>query len=181
MLDVCGIAKDVLLLTKEHFQGLQFMLRQATIGEPAMGNKITAYDRYRKKLKKETIKCLKGLKWMKSKAITLKLPLKEQNLTLVLDVLREVKVTSISMVESLLSLICSPQLDQKSSKRSFASRIVRVNVQSLVDVHDETVLRSANKRLEGVGMAIEDLEEEMECMFRCLIHTRVLLLNLLTN
>jgi hypothetical protein len=49
------------------------------------------------------------------------------------------------------------------------------------DIFDAMMLQSAKKRLAGVQIAIEDLEVELECMFRRLIHTRVLLLNILTN
>lgn len=182
MLEVCAISKDVLLLIKEHLQELQFTLRRASIGDPGIEGKITAYNCYRKKLKKDTLKCLKWLKGMKSKTITLDPPiLKEQKLVLDVDVLREVRMTSISIVESLLSLISTPWLDSKSGKWSFTSKLVRVSLQASTDIYDAMVLQSANKRLAGVQMAIEDLEVELECMFRRLIHTRVLLLNILTN
>ncbi|OIW01877.1 hypothetical protein TanjilG_31059 [Lupinus angustifolius] len=179
MLEVCGISKDVLLLIKEHLQQLQFTLRRASIGEPGTEEKISEYNCYRKKLKKDTLKCLKCLKGMKSKATTLDHPFEEQKLMVVVDVLREVRMTSISIVESLFSLISTPWLDSKSGKWSFTSRLM--NLQSSNDIYDVIALQSANKRLLGVQMAIEDLEVELECMFRRLIHTRVLLLNILTN
>lgn len=189
ILEVCGISKDVLLLVKEHLQELQFTLRRASIGEPGIEEKITAYNCYRKKLKKETLKCLKWLKGGMKKSetvITNMNPpiMKEEQikLALVVDVLREVRVTSVSIVESLLSLISTPWLDSTKSsgtKRSFfVSMFVPVSLQNSDDI---MVLQSANKRLAGVQMAIEDLEVELECMFRRLIHTRVLLLNILTN
>ncbi|CAL0318528.1 unnamed protein product [Lupinus luteus] len=179
MLEVCGISKDVLLLIKEHLQQLQFTLRRASIGEPGIEDKISEYNCYRKKLKKDTLKCLKCLKGMKSKTTTLDHPFEEQKLMVVVDVLREVRMTSISIVESLFSLISTTWLDSKPGKWSFTSKLM--NLQSSNDIYDVMVLQSANKRLLGVQMAIEDLEFELECMFRRLIHTRVLLLNILTN
>ncbi|TKY69087.1 hypothetical protein E2542_SST05351 [Spatholobus suberectus] len=101
MLEVCGISKDVLLLVKEHLQELQFTLRRASIGDPGTEEKITTYNCYRKKLKKETLKCLKWLKGMKSQTVTMLPPMNEQKLVLVVDVLREVRMTSICIVESL--------------------------------------------------------------------------------
>ncbi|RDX77685.1 hypothetical protein CR513_42150, partial [Mucuna pruriens] len=173
MLEVCGISKDVLLLVKEHLQELEFTLRRASIGDPGIEEKITAYNCYRKKLKKETLKCLKWLKGMKSQTVTMQPPMNEQKLVLVVDVLREVRVTSICIVESLLSLVSSPWLDSKSGKRSFTSKLVRVNLHSSgYRIHDAMVLQSTNKKLSGVRMAIEDLEVELDCMFRRLIHTR---------
>jgi hypothetical protein len=183
MLDVCGISKDVLLLVKEQLQDLQFTLRRVCIGEPDIGGKIAAYNHYRKKLKKETLKCLNSLKGMKNKKpiASDRLSPIDDNLKVVVDVLKEVRVTTISIVESLLSLISIPWLDQKTAKRSFASRFMRASGQCLYDICDVMAVQSANKRLEAVEIAIEDLEAELECMFRRLIQTRVSLLNILTN
>ncbi|KAI4317013.1 hypothetical protein L6164_024927 [Bauhinia variegata] len=182
MLDVCGLSKDVLLLVKEHLQDLRFTLRRASInGESDIGDKITAYICYRKKLKKETVKCLNCLKRMKSKTMISDLAITEQNLMLVADVLR-VRMTSTCIVESLVPLVSRPWLDHKSGKKSAASKLVGVSGRTMTmdDIYDVVVLQSANKRLEGVRIAIEHLELEFECMFRRLIHTRVLLLSILT-
>lgn len=185
MLDVCGISKDVLLLVKEHLQDLQFTLRRVSkSADSDIGDKIAAYNRYRKKLKKETFKCLHSLKAMKVKSVItsgMETTAGDHNLRVVVDVLREVRVTAISAVESLLSLISIPWLDRKSSKGSFPSMFMRSSSQDLYDFCDEMAVQSANKRLEAVEIAIEDLEVELECIFRRLIQTRVSLLNILTN
>ncbi|KAF5462196.1 hypothetical protein F2P56_018224 [Juglans regia] len=184
LLDVCGTSKDVLLLVKEQLQDLHFTLRRIScIGEPDIGSKIAAYNLYRKKLKKETLKCLNSLKGMKNKSIIIAPDLSaiDDNLKLVVDVLKEVRETTVSMVESLLSLISIPWLDRKSSKASFASKFVRFSGQSFYDIYDVMALQSANKRLEAAEIAIEDLEAELEFMFRRLIQTRVSLLNILTT
>ena len=176
MLDVCGISKDVLLLVKQHLQDLQLTLRR--VGESDVGDKFSAYNNYRKKLKKETVKCLNSLKGMKIKSIISEIMPVDHNLTVVVDVLREVRVTTMSTVESLLSLIAIPWLDRKSSKGSFASKLMRTSQSCLYDICD---VQSANKRLEAVEITLEYLEVELECMFRRLIQTRVALLNILTN
>ncbi|XVE56257.1 hypothetical protein DITRI_Ditri03aG0223900 [Diplodiscus trichospermus] len=185
MLDVCGISRDVLLLVKQHVQDLQFTLRRVSTDEADIGTKIQVYNRYSKKLKKETLKCLHSLKGMKNnKSITSSdiSPI-DDNLQKVVHVLREVRGTAISVVESLLSLISIPWLEKKSSKGlSFASKFMPSSCQqSFYDISDEMALQCANKRLEAVEITIEDLEAELDCMFRRLIHTRVLLLNILTN
>lgn len=181
MLDVCDISKDVLLLVKEHLQGLQFTLRRVIIGESDISNKIAAYNCYRKKLKKETLKCLHSLRGMKNKSLASDVSPIEPNLVLVVDVLKEVRVTAISIVESLLTLISTPWLERKSAKASFAGKFIRSSEHSLYDISDEMALQSANKRMEAVENAIEVLEIELDCMSRRLIQTRVSLLNILTN
>ncbi|KAK8705729.1 hypothetical protein V6N13_049323 [Hibiscus sabdariffa] len=182
MLDVCGISRDILLLVKEHVQDLQFTLRRVSTEESDIGTKVAVYDQYSKKLKKETLKCLQSLKGMKNKPIAndIVTPI-DNNLSMVVDVLGEVRVTAISVVESLLSLISIPWLERKPAKGYFGSKFMRPSWQRLYDISDEMAVQSANKRLQAVEITIEDLEAELECMFRRLIQTRVLLLNILTN
>ncbi|OAY22540.1 uncharacterized protein LOC110606785 [Manihot esculenta] len=186
MLDVCSISKDVLLLVKEHLLDLQFTLRRKSFShQPNINAKIAAYNHYRKKLKKATLKCLRRVKGMKNKSsvVTSDTSTIDHKLIVVVEVLREVRVITISIVESLLSLISIPWLDQKSSKGSFRSKLFRSGSQKqrLYEICDETALQSANKRLEAVEIAIEDLEAELDCIFRRLIQTRSSLLNLLNN
>ncbi|PPD75525.1 hypothetical protein GOBAR_DD27550 [Gossypium barbadense] len=165
MLDVCGISRDILLLVKEHVQDLQFTLRRVSTDEADIGTKIAVYNRYSKKLKKETLKCLQSTERDEKQA--------HHHL--------EVSATAISVVESLLSLISIPWLERRSSKGYLAAKFMRSSWRRVYDVSDEMAVQSANKRLEAVEITIEDLEAEIECMFRRLIQTRVLLLNILTN
>jgi hypothetical protein len=182
MLDVCGVSKDVLLLVREHLLDLQFTLRRKRVCKQDISTEIAAYNLYRKKLKKGTLKCLKSLKGMTGKSVTSDASHVDHSIVVVVEVLREVSVTAITIVESLLSLVSIPWLEQGSSKGSFIrSTFLRSTGQRLYDFFDETALHSANKRLEAVEIAVEDLEVELECMFRRLIQTRVLLLNILTN
>lgn len=121
------------------------------------------------------MKCLSSLKGIKSDIVVI-----NPNLGLIVDVLKEVRGTTICIVESLLSLVSIAWLDEKSSKGLFGIRRLKVG-QSLYDVCDEIEIQSANKRMEAVENAIEVLEVEIECISRRLIHTRVLLLNILTT
>ncbi|KAJ0026142.1 hypothetical protein Pint_09270 [Pistacia integerrima] len=95
MLEVCGISKDVLLLVKEHLQDLQSTLRRVIIGESDISAKIAAYNRYRKKLKKQTLKCLHSLKGMTNKSITSDIYSVDSKLMVVLDVLKEFLFTKL--------------------------------------------------------------------------------------
>ncbi|XP_021810252.1 uncharacterized protein LOC110753624 [Prunus avium] len=203
MLDVCGISKDVLLMVKEHLQDLQYMLRRVSSDQEAdIDNKMGAYNCYRKKLKQETLKCLNSFKGIKknksSMCICTSQPLLESspiymdhNLRVVVDVLRQVRVTAVSIVETLLSLISIPWLDRKSATNTTKSKFIKAkfmrprwswrNRQRVYGICDATALQSASKRLDAVEIAIQDLESELDCMFRRLIHTRVALLNILTT
>ncbi|PSS18018.1 Lateral signaling target protein [Actinidia chinensis var. chinensis] len=186
MLDTCGATKDVLLLVKDHLQDLQSTFRRVSTGEKKVESKFEAYYLERKKLKKEILKRLSSLKGMK-KSKLMASPM-DRNLGVVVSVLRGVRVTTMAIVESLVSLMSMPSPKRKSKKwifsrksSIFSGKLMRENSISLWRKCDLSVLQSGKERLEAVDNAIEDLEVELECMFRRLIQTRVSLLNILTN
>ncbi|XP_060170926.1 uncharacterized protein LOC132601890 [Lycium barbarum] len=186
MLDVCGTTKDVLLLVKDHVHDLKSTFRRISVGENATTeNKFTPFQCHRKKLKKEMLKRLHSLKGMKNntKCIDSSSSIDDKNnLMVVVNVLREVRVATMSILESLMALMSmpSPNTTRKTSKGYFGSKLLRVNSLSSWEKCDAMTLQCANKRLEAVELAIEDLEGELECIIRRLIRTRVSLLNLLT-
>nr|AAV74227.1 At1g20520 [Arabidopsis thaliana] len=107
--------------------------------------------------------------------------LQDLQLTLlfVAEVLKEVRRAVVTMVESLFSLVCVPWLERKPSIGSFSS-IFTMQFCCFDDAWDEVAMRSASTRLEAAEITVEELEIELECIFRRLIQTRVSLLNILT-
>ncbi|EOA34137.1 hypothetical protein CARUB_v10021639mg [Capsella rubella] len=178
MLDICNVSKDVMTLVKHNLQDLQLVLRGNESSD--VNEKIAAYNRYKNNLKKETLKCLNCLKNMKGSGGRVAMPI-EQNLLFVAEVLEEVRRVVVTMVESLFSLGCIPWLEKRSSKGSLSSIFTIRSSYLLDDVWDETAVQSATTRLEAAEIAIEELEIELEFIFRRLIQTRVSLLNILTN
>ncbi|ESQ34742.1 hypothetical protein EUTSA_v10008670mg [Eutrema salsugineum] len=176
MLDVCNVSKDVMALVRHSLQELQLTLR---CNESNINEKIAAYNRYRKKLKKETLKCLNSLKGIKGGRGATVTPSIEQNLLFVAEVLKEVRRAIMTMVESLFSLVCIPWLERRPSKGSLSS-IFTMRFCCFDDVWDEMAVQSASTRLEAAQIAVEELEIELGCIFRRLIQTRVSLLNILT-
>ncbi|XP_010539805.1 PREDICTED: uncharacterized protein LOC104813759 [Tarenaya hassleriana] len=177
MLDICNVSKDVIFLVKHNLQDLQLTLRG---NESDINEKIAAYNRYRNKLRKETLKCLNCLKGMKKDGEN-RSGMAEQNLLFVAEVLKEVRMAIVSMVESLFSLVCIPWLERRSSKGPLSLSSIFATRSYCNDIWDETAVQSASTRLEAAEIAVEELEIELECIFRRLIQTRVSLLNILTN
>jgi len=182
MLDLCGATRDTILAVKDHFQDLQQIFRRAKIEGSDFDAQISAHGLSRKKLKKGISKCMKDIKGlMKSKYFTSDLSLIDHSLIVVVHVLREVRGATLSILESLTSLIDLPATITvlHSQRSTFASKLMCRGM--LLERCDSMEVRMANTKSEQVQKAIEGVEVELECIIRRLIQTRVLLLNILTN
>lgn len=177
MLDICSVSKDVMTLVKHSLHDLQLTLRGNESSD--VNEKIGAYNQCKNRLKKEILKCLNCLKSMKGSGGG-GMPI-ELNLLFVTEVLNEVRAAVVMMVESLFSLGCIPWLEKRSGKGSLSSIFTTRSSDWSDDIWDETAVQSAATRLEAAEIAVEELEIELESIFRRLIHTRVSLLNILTS
>lgn len=180
MLDSCGNTKDILSLVKGHIQQLQCTFHRASLGESE--NKLSTYCFQRKEFRKQMLKRLKSLKQMKNTT-----PL-DDNLIVVANVLNEVRETIVILLESIMLLMSMPNPNPKTSNMakcngvlSVKMKFTRLNSLSPWEDCDVQEIRSAVERLEAVESAMEDLEVELGCIFKRLMRTRVLLLNILTN
>ncbi|KAH7849631.1 hypothetical protein Vadar_020660 [Vaccinium darrowii] len=99
-LDSCNMARDLLLMTKENVQDLQSVLRRKG-GDLSIERSINAYNSSKKKVKKESAKCLRALKKMEKKYDSCSLS--DANYYYVshlIRVLREVSAATISVLRS---------------------------------------------------------------------------------
>ncbi|XP_027092086.2 uncharacterized protein [Coffea arabica] len=194
MLETCGNTRDVLSFAKDHLHDLQsaFRRRVSIADSSAAGaaNKFSGYSLERKKLKKAMLRRLHSLKEMKNKCIHSSSSSSSDvssslnhNLVAVVNVLRQVRMATMAIVESLMSLMSMPNAKRhsKSNRGFFEARLSRVDsLSSWWENCDTSMLQEASKRMQAVEMAIDDLEEELDCIFKRLIQTRVSLLNILT-
>ncbi|KAG5547563.1 hypothetical protein RHGRI_013301 [Rhododendron griersonianum] len=197
LLDVCATAKDVSSQTKQDLQGLLSILRRRREGDDFSG-----YLNSRKKAKKVIQKSLKDLKSIKTKHTVVALGKSRE----LLDSLNEVEAATIGVFESLLSYISGTKAESRLSVFSFASKLVhRKSVASkdeetksnmfekfdaalhLLTNHktsksDNAVhVENVQTQLGMMESSIQDIEEGLECLFRQLIKTRVILLNTLNH
>ncbi|KAI3797288.1 hypothetical protein L1987_32544 [Smallanthus sonchifolius] len=187
MLDSCGRTKDILFLVKTHIQDLQSTFHQITLGETSSTEKkFVAYHVHRKDLKKQMLKRLKSLKMTKSASMSTRYD--DDNLMVVANVLSEVRETIISLLDSLMLLMSMPNPNPKARKSmnpngfvQVKAKFMRLNSLSPWEKCDTHAVRQAIERLEAVESVVEDLEVELECIFKRWIRTRVLLLNILSN
>ncbi|KAK4429477.1 hypothetical protein Salat_1248200 [Sesamum alatum] len=189
MADSCAAAKDLLLLAKAHLQNLQSAFRRIAASAEASadhaGNSFAPHRLPRKQLKKAILKRLNSLKGMKSTFAAASPPPEDPSLVVVVNLLKEVRATTTLIVRSLLSLIAIPNPDRKpdSGRRDpvFRIKLTRVDSFSVWEKCDVSNIPTMVKRLEEVEVVVEDMEAELERMFRRLISTRASLLNILTS
>ncbi|OMO72162.1 hypothetical protein COLO4_27794 [Corchorus olitorius] len=190
LLDVCNIAKDALLQTKEFTQELQSILRRRR-GVEGLANEVRKYLTSRKAVKKAICKALKNLKHFENKQSTYSCE--------VTSILREVEAVTCSVLESLLSFVSGPASKSKLSRLNPVSKLMHhkkvaseedeENTNEIVNV--EASLRSFVKsenikhvenlqhELQNSESCIQDLEEGLESLFRRMIKARVTVLNIL--
>ncbi|OVA12126.1 Protein of unknown function DUF241 [Macleaya cordata] len=164
---------------KQCVQDLQSSIRRRT-------NEIGAYITSRKKVSKVIRKCLADLKKMDSK---------NNDLVAEISVLREVEATTLAIFESLLFFVSGPKQSSWSlvsklmpNKRvahkgeEETSEVMKVDVALKAFIsHKNIEVNNVQKPLKALEMSLQDLEDGLESVFRCLVKNRVSLLNILNQ
>ncbi|KAI3933902.1 hypothetical protein MKX01_028228 [Papaver californicum] len=167
LLDVCGRIKDVLSMMKQSAQDLQSSIRRKS-------NEFDAYVSSRKKACKDIQKCLSYIKKNNNK-----------HNDIVTDVLTEVEATTLAVFESVLSFLSAPKqrslvskLTTKATTKQVVNEVTKVDVALKSKVIEA---KEVQKPLASLEMNLQELEDGLESVFRCLIKNRVTLLNILNQ
>ncbi|XP_044508829.1 uncharacterized protein LOC123227772 [Mangifera indica] len=189
LLDICGIAKDSLVQTKEAVQGLQSIFRRRRCDDIELISKVKKYLTSRKTVKKTIQKTLKNINQRTS-------PISEEHETSVM--LTEVEAVTFNVIESLFSLISGPRAPSKLSSWSLVSKLMQrkevacketdINEFEKVDaelssiiVHKASGSDNIQNQLKELEFSVQNLEDGVESLSIRLIKTRVSLLNILNN
>ncbi|XP_039134316.1 uncharacterized protein LOC120271702 [Dioscorea cayenensis subsp. rotundata] len=184
LVELCGIIRDTLAVTKEHAQELEMVLRR----KRSMTNesKQQFHIQSDKKTRKSIKNCVKALKQMDGKD--------SDRSSTVSKMFTEAREVTISLLQSVASSLY-PSSAQKTSKWSIVSKALHkkkvvdangINFSfnsiyecvSCKDVDDLRVVKALDE-LTAIMSSLEDLEMELEPLYRRLIRKRVSLLNLL--
>ncbi|KAI3900096.1 hypothetical protein MKW98_000996 [Papaver atlanticum] len=167
LLDVCATIKDVLSMMKQSAQDLQSSIRRRS-------NEFDACMISRKKVCKIIQKCLSDLKKNTNK-----------NNDVVADILTEVEAITLAVFESVLSFLSAPKqrslvskLTTKSATQQVVNEVTKVDVALKSKVIEA---KEVQKPLAALDITLQDLEDGVESVFRCLIKNRVSLLNILNQ
>ncbi|CAA3029960.1 uncharacterized protein LOC111409611 [Olea europaea var. sylvestris] len=179
LVDICGIARDVILLTKESVEELESSLRR--------NRGIDTYMNSRKKIEKNVKKCVKTLKSF-DKCSTLFLK-KDSNLKAVESILKAQRI-GFYVLKSTLTVFASKQkawsLVSKFSRSSQVNsqteeELYALNINKLRKDIDTFSVQTITKQLKESEMIFQELEENLEAFFRRLVKTRVSLLSVFNH
>ncbi|CAN0845534.1 hypothetical protein LINGRAHAP2_LOCUS4141 [Linum grandiflorum] len=195
LLDLCNAAKDALSQMKESVSELQSAIRRR------QGDLVAETKRYlnsRKIVKKAIQKALKGMETKKSTSSNNVESISMKS-TSTVTMLKESEYIVVEVLESLLSFIS--QSNSKSSSWSLVSKLIPAKKNEVAASENEFAQKtqvSANSNefalvdaclktsksseeiqahLKNLQPCVQDLEEGVESLFRCLIKTRASILN----
>ncbi|XP_002510645.2 uncharacterized protein LOC8267882 [Ricinus communis] len=197
LLDVCSTTRDVFSQMKECIQELESSLRRKRTVESSLENEVKAYMTSRKRLNKVISKCFGNLKRMEKNATALPSE-KKSDLTAAVSMLKEVEEISIVVLESLLSFVSPPKTRTRSTGWNAVTKLFQSGRVSCEDANEvekmdaELIvligrkfslvnMQNALKGLEALESSIQEMEEELECVYRRLLKSRVSLLNMLNH
>jgi len=194
VLDVCGITRDTMLQIKENVQSLHSSIRRRK-GDSTIEKSVAEYKFFTKKMKKNVTKLIPSLKHMESKFGASSLLNQDQDLVAVITVIREVIAMNLSIFQSILSFLVGSSSKSKATKWLKVTKLMQKRVtceENLENFNElqcvEISLRTlvsegsnvTHERFEALENAIESIENGLENIFRCLVKTRVCLLNIMT-
>jgi len=205
LLDVCSAAKDALLHTKECTRELQSLIRRSKRrggGEVELTTEVKKFLTSRKVVRKSISKTLVNLK-VNGKNCNIFLSTNKDHQTVALiNLLQDVEVATLSTFETILQFI-SGSTQSKSNTWLSISKLIQLNRRvscsqlaeesefAQVDVALQSfVFKKISKfeevndlqnKLEKMEVCIQDFEEGLEFLFRCLIKIRVSILNILNH
>ncbi|KAM7261076.1 hypothetical protein ACFE04_026551 [Oxalis oulophora] len=201
ILDICGLTRESLLQIKEQVHILQSAFRRRKGDHSRIENNITAYNCFRKKMKKQIKKMIPELKQMENIVAVPQILNLDDHTIAVIKVLREVNSITINFFQSLMAFLLA-EAKPKKSRWSVVSKLIHKgsikieeeescipNELERVDCSlgkysskvEEFDLESMCERFEALETCIDGMEISMESLFRRLIKTRASFLNTLSQ
>ncbi|KAF8040615.1 hypothetical protein BT93_B2743 [Corymbia citriodora subsp. variegata] len=193
LLDVCANVREAFSQMKECVQELKSSLRRRRRGDSCFGSEVEAYIDSRKKLDKAIRKYLRNLKK--------KGPKKGSHNEATLSLLTEAGEISLSVFGSLLGFLALAGARRKPRGWSRVPKLlapkrvscdggeetsevqgldtVLLSLRSSKDINNQ--VGDLSKRLEELELSIQEIGDDLECIFRRLVKLRVSLLNIVNH
>ncbi|OAY22539.1 uncharacterized protein LOC110605774 [Manihot esculenta] len=196
LLDACATTRDVFSQMKECVQELESSFRRKRGAESNVENEVQAYMNSRKRMSKVISKYCGNLKRMEKKCTELHV---DKDSVVVDGMLKEVEEISLMVFQSLLSSVSLskarsrpagwslvskllPSRQITSQVQAYANGVEKMDVELLNLIGKTSTslveMKSVLEGLEALECSIEQTEEELECIYRRLLKSRVSLLNM---
>ncbi|XP_065873438.1 uncharacterized protein [Euphorbia lathyris] len=198
LLDMCSTTRDFLSQMKECVQGLESSLRRRRSDAQSSLNEVDAYMVARKKLNQAIVKYLRKLNRQDKNCRTTSSN-DNTDLNNMISMLKDAEQISFSVFESILSFIFQPNTKSNFSGFSIISKLLQsknlsceeeIEANEVSKIEAELIVFKSNKDinqmpkilnvLEALEQSLIEIEEEVDCVYRRLVKTRVSLLNILT-
>uniref|UniRef100_A0A2C9UT46 Uncharacterized protein n=1 Tax=Manihot esculenta TaxID=3983 RepID=A0A2C9UT46_MANES len=175
LLDICDTTRDLFSQMKECLQELELSLRRR--------KSTDSISQEKKKLNKAISKCLRNLK---KKEMHFTITTLDSNLENMISMLRGVQRISLVMFKSILSFISQPKSKRVSyDVETEENEVEKIDAELLILKSSKDIslsqIQSLLKDLEAFESSMQEAEEELECLYRLLVKTRVSLLNILNH
>ncbi|CAH1423464.1 unnamed protein product [Lactuca virosa] len=198
LLDLCSTTKDAFSISMDCAKELQSVIRRKRGNNHGLTSSIEGYLSHRRKVKKVVCKTLSSLQkqWASS--------VKESHRTDAnINILEEMRLNTLAVFESLLNCILGSNTQSrpkgwslvskmKGSKRVHCSETLEESELKKVDdeLHasmiykktklDSSVVENVKVGLADMEFSLQDICDQLECLCRYLIKTRVSILNILS-
>ncbi|ONH92438.1 hypothetical protein PRUPE_8G175500 [Prunus persica] len=201
LLDVCSVAKDTLLQTKECTIEILSIIRRRRGGKTELASEVKKLLIIRKVMKKAVCKASGNLKGVSPFS-------KEHEAVAMVSMLKEMEAVTQTVFDSIFYFISGPKTQSKPSGLQLVSNLMRHKRVACKEEEEEeetdanefamvyaalhstvghktkesdNIIQNAQTQLQNLELCIQDLEESLEHLSRRLIKTRVSLLNILNH
>ncbi|KAI3472629.1 hypothetical protein Pfo_031020 [Paulownia fortunei] len=178
LVDLCGFSRDIVNLTKESVQDLESSIRRNKV-ETATAVDINAYAASRKKINKMVNKCIMNLKSFNQNSTAL--PDRDYDLRAIGTMLTEAESLDSRSWSLLSKFAQTSRVYSEVEKESGAEDLCSMNIHKSRKSMDSMTVKNMLKQLKTSEMTIQEIEEELEALFRSLVKTRVSLLNVVSH
>lgn len=201
LLDICGSISDMLSEVKGHNRELVSALRRRKQGELTFQNSMEKYNCFTRKMKKVIKRLIGSLKQVDPNPMVVDSHNHHQ-LPAVISAVIGVSEMTILVFESLLMFFCVP-VSKPNRWSLVVSKLMHKGTVACEYQHENGIgnefertgaalrvlckygfsrnVEIAQCSLERLGAQIENMEGGLECIVRCLVQTRVSLLNIISQ
>ncbi|WOH12371.1 hypothetical protein DCAR_0831874 [Daucus carota subsp. sativus] len=198
LLDICGGTRDIVSQIKEHTRDLESSIRRRK-GDISIESSVVKFNSFRRRMKKEAKRLIASLKQIKKQYEALAMLDSDQKHSSVIGLLTEVTLSSISVYQSLLMFVTVPVSKTKGRRWSAITKLIHTervsceeeNMNELERIDAALIslcrsrkgekIESAQRGLVALETHFEGIESNLECLFRRLIKTRTLFLNMASD